>query len=136
MKKLLTLTALTLALTGCVLMAPKPPTPEQEAKANYGSVTKKEAERLIRQHLGRTLLDPYSYELTLAKEFKKHWAVDSEGKYHYGQITMYWVNAKNAYGGYTGEKNYVAFFEDGQIAQIYTVLTGGDDTHPNIYTMR
>lgn len=126
-----------LALGGCASMRITAPTAAQQAAADYGTLTTAQAEAAIKKELRATLLDPYSYEMhVLPDPAKKYWAVDGNGKYHYGLLTGYGVNAKNAYGGYTGVKFYLVFFERGEIVQTYEQNKSHTGYYPPENTMQ
>ncbi|HYR23235.1 MAG TPA: hypothetical protein VEP30_09985 [Chthoniobacterales bacterium] len=75
------------------------------------------------------LLDPYSavyrFESPRKGWVKDGWAVG--GKTHYGWIVPVWINAKNAFGGYTGTQlYYVMFFgENGNMADVTDMFNLG-----------
>ena len=133
MKKLFaSIVVAAIVLTGCMVTAP---TKEELASANYGTVTFAQAERLIWEYLNRTLIDPDSARVGVTKLSVDYWARDKKGKFHYGKLFGFEVNAKNVYGGYTGKQRYYAFIENGQIVQIYDVLTDGESTYPGFREM-
>ena len=132
------LISVTLAMGGCASMgfAP-PPSAEQLKAANYGPFDKDNAVQAISQHLRETLLDPFSYDMQASPENAiQHWAIDDNGRYHYGWMMAYSMNAKNAYGAYTGSKLYGVFFEKGQIRQIYSQNQSKTGVYPNIHTIQ
>ena len=128
MKKLFASIIAALILTGCY--ATIPPTKEQLASANYGTVTFAQSEVLIRGFLENFLIDPQSAQLGITRAQLDHWAQDYSGKHYFGKLVGFEVNAKNSYGGYTGKKRYYAFIVNGQIIQVYHVLTDGISTSP------
>jgi hypothetical protein len=69
-------------------------------------------------YMGEKLKDPYTamYRFDTPRKgmMKDGWAVG--GKKHFGWIVPTWINAKNGFGGYTGEQLYIMFFFDGKVA--------------------
>jgi hypothetical protein len=47
------------------------------------------------------------------------------GKKHFGWIVPTWINAKNGFGGYTGEQLYVMFFFDDKVTDATDAFGGG-----------
>ena len=116
MKSLLIAFALALGLAGCAV-APRV-TQEQLASADYGSEpTVDQAEAIIKSYLMATLLDPDSAKYRGPSKVQKYWATEGEygTKVYYGYIAFYAVNAKNAYGGYTGEQRNAVMIRNGKI---------------------
>lgn len=124
-----------MTLAGCAV-APRTVPPEIAAKANYGTFDEKAARAKIKDHLNRTLIDPYSAMTSFEYKPAKHWATDDSGKYHFGWIVRYEVNAKNRMGGYTGAKTNLAFFENNELIEIYELFPSGDGVYPDFRTVR
>ena len=104
----LSITLMLLALTGCA----SGPTPQDIAGANYGSAIEQEAaENRVKQYFNGTLKDPYSAQFQFSKVEK-------------GYIMTVNVNAKNSYGGYTGNQGYQFLFQNG-------LLVKGLKLHPS-----
>lgn len=78
-----------------------------DANANYGSIPKNPQE-LIKSHLGNKLKDPDSAKYSEFSAPKQGYAiVDRKSKIvAYGYAVCAYFNAKNSYGGYTGNKMY------------------------------
>jgi hypothetical protein len=75
------------------------------------------------------LLDPYSavyrFDSPMKGYVKDGFLVG--GKFHYGWIVPVWINAKNAFGGYTGvQRYYVMFFaENGNVGDVTEMFNLG-----------
>lgn len=96
------------------------PTPQQIASADYGSpISQEQAEDRIKQYFNGTLKDPYSAHYQFSK-VEKGYIIGSafEGKPLYaGYIISVNVNAKNSYGGYTGNQGYQFLFQNGLLVK-------------------
>lgn len=116
MKKLLTaivLMASAMLVTGC---APKPPSQVAISTANYGSLPT-DYQQQITNHMSSVLKDPdsakYKFEPTY-KGYSQDGSMSStKGGISYGYVAPVKVNAKNSYGGYTGDQLYVFIFSGG-----------------------
>lgn len=99
--------------SGC---APKPPSQTQISSANYGSLPSDYQEK-IKNHMNSILKDPDSAKYTFQQTFKGYSQdgsmSDSGGGVKYGYVAPVLVNAKNSYGGYTGNQQYVFMFSGG-----------------------
>lgn len=83
--------------------------------ADYGSYPTN-YEQLIRNHLSSSLKDPDSARYgKFSKPRKEHVIQANEALYGYSVCIP--VNAKNSYGGYTGNHTYWYFFRNGQIVR-------------------
>lgn len=126
--------ALALLLIGCATPhrgGPRnlnaPPAPHELEAADYGAPPPAAHAAQIREALARTLLDPESARFTFYAP-KRGWAhqyvIDGpqadpyKAGHAFGWIVSFNVNARNAFGGYTGAHRYDAFFQDGQIRAI------------------
>ncbi len=116
MKKIMAsaiLAASTLALTGC---APKPPSQVEISTANYGSLPG-DYQQQIKNYMNSILKDPESARYTFERPFKAYSQDGSlsstNGGVRYGYVAGVQVNAKNSYGGYTGNQLYVFMFSNG-----------------------
>ncbi|EIZ2434192.1 hypothetical protein CWR40_004270 [Cronobacter sakazakii] len=102
-----------LAITGC---APKPPSQVEISTANYGSLPS-DYQQQIKNYMGSTLKDPESARYTFQPTYKGYSQdgamASSGGKVTYGYVAPVLVNAKNSYGGYTGNHLYVFMFSNG-----------------------
>lgn len=124
MKKTLSTVALAAVLTLAGCAGVKPPSYEEAAKADYGTLTDEQATKIIRTHLETTLIDPTSYLLRGPTKIEQWWQPEGSG-YRYGLLVRYSVNAKNRYGGYTGWTPKALFVMNGYPLASYTVYTDG-----------
>lgn len=108
-----------LTLAGC---AANPPTQEQLESADYGSpISQQAARRLATEFFQSHLRDPGSAQYRWGR-IERGWIRQAPihgGRVVYGYALNVDVNAKNAYGGYVGFRNYIFIFRDGQIETIY-----------------
>lgn len=116
MRQMMFCAFLSLALIGCA--GQQPPSSVQIAGANYGSLPANYQEQ-IKSYFGSVLKDPYTAHYAFDKPFKGYsqdgaWA-PSGGKVFFGWVAPVNVNARNSYGGYTGNKPYVFIFSEGQL---------------------
>ncbi|MDC9588351.1 hypothetical protein KKJ01_18770 [Xenorhabdus bovienii] len=133
MKKILfaaTLALSSLVLSGCVM--PQPPTQAEMASANYGELPAN-YEALIQNFLYSNLKDPYTAQYRFLKPFKGYaqngaW-VQSKESIKYGWIIPFYLNAKNSYGAYIGEKKYFFIYSNGRLYDV-TLYTGFNGIHP------
>lgn len=99
-------------LIGCTSIQP---TKEQYINADYGPYPENYEQR-IKDYFSSILRDPYSAQYRFHKPFKS-WTrkapIRGGGIDKFGWTVRVWVNAKNAFGGFTGEKQYIFFFKDG-----------------------
>jgi len=102
-------------MVGC---APKPPSQVAISSADYGTLPN-DYQQQIKNHMASVLKDPESARYTFEPPFKGYSQDGSlsptSGGVRYGQIVGVQVNAKNSYGGYTGNQLYVFMFSDGVI---------------------
>lgn len=120
------------ALSGCATI--KPPTDYQVSVAEYGNdISPAIAEAKIIEFMKGALIDPESARYRSSTKVQKHWMVDSDGKYHYGYATAFFINAKNRMGGYTGEKRYIIIFYKGEVFRICESRYGDTDIYPNAF---
>lgn len=116
MKKILlaaVLAASSFVIAGC---APKPPSQVAISTANYGTLPT-DYQQQIKNHMTSILKDPESARYTFEPPFKGYSQDGSlsstGGGVTYGQVVGVQVNAKNSYGGYTGNQLYVFMFSNG-----------------------
>ncbi|WP_095833781.1 hypothetical protein [Brenneria goodwinii] len=116
MKKIAIISILmaSLALAGCATQ--QPPSPAQISSASYGELPNNYQD-LVKSHFAATLKDPYSAQYSFLPTFKGYaqdgpWA-PSGGGVTYGYVIPVLVNAKNSYGGYTGNQKHVFIFSGG-----------------------
>lgn len=102
---------LTILLASCT----SAPTREQIINADYGPYPTNYEQR-IKDYFSNILRDPYSAQYRFHKPFKGYTnkaPIQGGGVDKFGWIVRVWVNAKNAFGGYIGEKQYMFFFKNG-----------------------
>lgn len=76
-------------------------------------------EQTIREHLRVTLLDPHSVQDFRVTTPERTWcAIPPAGGTFYGWRVKVQYNAKNAYGGFTGLRQFVYWFHGERIALI------------------
>ncbi len=114
MKKMLILVLIVFTFFGCA----QPPTPEQVANADYGrQISYDEADTIVKNWFQTRLKDPQSAQYDIGSPNKGWWAnsiVFGGGKF-YGYIVDVSINAKNSYGGYTGNQAYKFVIKDGRV---------------------
>lgn len=116
LKKIGILVVMAFALAGCA----SGPTPQDIASADYGSaIQQDEAESQIKSYFNRSLKDPESARYGFSEVEKGHIIGNAfQGSPLYVGYTVYAkVNAKNSYGGYTGDKGYLFLFQNGRLAK-------------------
>lgn len=102
------------------MTAPKKPTSEEIATADYGSPPI-DYKSQIKSYFSQKLKDPESARYGQMTEPRKGYVlVRDRGVLSniFCYEVMVFINAKNSYGGYTGEKPYLFFFRDGKIIQV------------------
>ncbi|HHT9144965.1 MAG: PDZ domain-containing protein [Candidatus Brocadiaceae bacterium] len=111
LKKYIPIILMMFLLASCVSL----PSREQYINADYGSYPENYEQR-IKDYFSNILRDPYSAQYRFHKPFKG-WIykapIQGGGVDHFGWLVRVWVNAKNAFGGYIGEKHYMFFFKNG-----------------------
>lgn len=117
-------------LTGCA--SQQPPSQAQISAANYGELPADYQEQ-IKNHFNATLKDPYSAKYEFLPAFKGYsqdgqWS-PSGGKVSFGWVSPVLVNAKNSYGGYTGNQKYVFIFSGGVMYDV-TMMSQFGRVHP------
>lgn len=132
MKKILTAVALSMSLSACATM--KMPTEQQIQTADYGKpVSQKLGEAVAKDLMHGYLKDPDSAKWScqdIYKGWRKFGLLDG-GKTYFGYFMNCAVNAKNSYGGYTGDRFYQFIFHDGTVS-IYSK----DDNGPGMTELR
>lgn len=104
------------AIAGCA----SPPTAQQIASADYGSpIAQDQAEARVKEYFEGILKDPESAKYKFAPVEKSHIVSSAwEGRQLYaGYVMTVKVNAKNSYGGYTGNEDYVFLFHNGVLTK-------------------
>ena len=110
----LSLILLSLVLGGCASM----PTANELASADYGRyMSQSECENDVKQVLASYLKDPYSaqYRFGQCQKMGMGSAPVLGVPKQYGYSITTFVNAKNSFGGYTGEVTYIMLFKNGQV---------------------
>ena len=104
---------------GC---ATGPPTTEELAAADYGTmISQEDAEPLANAWLDTHLKDPLSAQKRW-KPLYKGWLREAPihgGSLRFGYRLEGEINARNSFGGYTGFKPYIFMFHNGKIVSIY-----------------
>lgn len=104
------------AIAGCA----SGPTPEQIANADYGTpINQDQAEVRVKEYFDGVLKDPDSAKYKFSPIQKSHIVSSAwEGRQLYaGYVMTVKVNAKNSYGGYTGNEDYVFLFHNGVLTK-------------------
>lgn len=110
----------TLILVGCAA----PPTQDQISSAYYGDKPD-DYQEMIKGYIKATLKDPDSAKFTWLNDPKKGWYM-WRGKTKYGWVVCVAVNAKNSYGGYTGNKAYYHLLQGNNIIEVVPPIGGSD----------
>ena len=94
---------------------------QEIAGADYGQYPA-DYEQTIKNAMSGLLKDPYSavYRFGMPMKGYARDGIIAGGKSHFGYIIPVGVNAKNSYGGYTGEKMYY-FLINSSIGKIWDV---------------
>lgn len=127
MKNKIVLTSLTLSMLGCIqpyqtyqsstfLDEDYKPSKSEMDSADYGKYPDN-FEKIIREKMQNVLLDPESaqYRFPSGKPYKYYTHVKNRQDIQYCWNVMFLVNAKNSYGGYTGEKLASACIRNNQV---------------------
>lgn len=113
MKYRLAFLAIALPILGC--STPPAPTPQELAAADYGPYPD-QYQAKIASYLQVTLKDPESARISTPFKPVKTYAGLNAPQYGWG--TCMGVNAKNSFGGYTGNKMYFFLFRNGEISMV------------------
>lgn len=87
------------------------------ASADYGPapvIDKAEVENSLKSGLK----DPGSAQFRWLEPEKMRWRANAFSEWRYGWNVKIWVNAKNSYGGYTGEQPYWLTYLDGKLVDV------------------
>ena len=104
---------LLLAVSACAT-----PTAEELANADFGSYPT-DYKQIVKSYTNNLLKDPYSAQWRHIIGPSTGWNAYF-GATQYGYIVCYGINAKNAFGGYTGEKiHYFMIKNDVVVKHIY-----------------
>ena len=117
------------SMTGC---APKPPSSVEICTANYGALPGNYQD-LIKAHFNTLLKDPESARYTFLPTYKGYSQdgvlAESSGGVKYGYGAPVLVNAKNSYGGYTGNQQYAFMFSNGVLYDTTANYLFGREPH-------
>lgn len=97
MKKIIVSISLCAVVAGCAL----PPSKEELAGADYGSYPSNH-EQTIKNYMQRVLKDAESARYQFLNSPKTGW--NGFGGSKYGYVVCAYINAKNSYGGYVGNR--------------------------------
>ncbi len=87
-------------------------------------------EELVKTYFSNTLLDPYSAHYRFVQPYKAGYRpgrymaetapeIYEGGKIQFGYMIEVWINAKNRYGGYVGEKfSRLFLYKDGTVRRL------------------
>lgn len=110
-----------LAIAAIVIScATNPPiTPEEIATADFGQLPEN-YQQDIANLMSRTLKDPASalYRFETPRRGFAQEGAPAGGKRVFGYIVPTWINAKNSFGGYVGEKRYFFLFVRGSVQDV------------------
>ena len=103
------------SFNGCASVSP-----QEVAAADFGKLPTDYKEMVKRDLLGQ-LKDPYSAVMTFGEPRKGYAAkgLVNGGGNRFGYYIPVAVNAKNSYGGYTGDQMYYYFFTEGILYMTY-----------------
>jgi hypothetical protein len=84
---------------------------------NVGRLVPGKYQVAIRFYMSQKLKDPYSAVYRFDTPYKAMLkdGLLVGGQKHFGWIVPTWVNAKNGFGGYSGEQLYIMFFFEGKL---------------------
>lgn len=92
---------------------------EQLSSADFGRpIDAAEAKAIVKNYFNQTLKDPSSAEFRNFSVYKTYTDPAFLEERRFGYIICISVNAKNAFGGYTGFKNYSLLTRDGRIIDV------------------
>lgn len=112
-----------LALAGCqTVNEPPPATNRKELSADPAFQV------LVRQHVAAHLKDPESARFGPMRVQSRTWNGHDE------LVVCGWVNAKNSFGGYTGQTPYIGKFQDRSKA-FELIAMGGSSTNANLLVL-
>ena len=116
MKSLYAVPVLVALLASCVTT----PSPDQIANADYGPPPPANYEAMIKSWYDKTLIDPESARYTFAEPAKSY--VKSSPlmgvRETFGWRVCGTINAKNRFGGYTGQSPFITMFKNGAIVMV------------------
>ncbi|MFQ5972564.1 MAG: hypothetical protein ACE5Q3_09535 [Alphaproteobacteria bacterium] len=101
-----------LLVSGC---AARQPSPEEIARADYGPYPT-DYKQAVRDYASNFLKDPYSAQYRFVHEPEKGWAWTARG-FEFGWRVCSWVNARNEFGEFTGEKPWQFLIRDDSVIE-------------------
>lgn len=107
------------SLSACALK----PSQQEIESADYGPYPS-DYENIIKQHMSNRLKDPYSAQYQFLGSPRSGW--NSFGGMKFGYGVCAYINAKNSYGGYTGNKIHFFMINNGYVVK--TIPEEGDFT--------
>lgn len=129
MKKHLFAAAAILSLSACATI--KNPTAADVANADYGPpIARDDAVAQAKETMSVMLKDPESARWTCAPEVHTVWYHEAFTKTtdtFYGWSLDCLINAKNSYGGYTGDRDYNFYYRNDKLVRIYNYRDGVHD---------
>ena len=119
MQKSVLLLILVMVLAMFAAGCAKAPTPEEFAKANYGSYPG-DYQEVIKRYMNAILKDPSSARYDFYKGPSRAWnrhsiLIGGDGSIKFGYAVCVGVNAKNSFGGYTGMKRHYLMLRNGSV---------------------
>lgn len=94
------------------------PTSQEIASAEYGAPPV-DYKSQIKKYFNQRLKEPESVRYGQFTEPTKGYSLDADsGEWVFGYHVLVFVNAKNSYGGYTGEQGYSFLFRDGKMVEV------------------
>ena len=100
---------ITITLSGCAAA----PTKEELARANFGSYPT-DCEQVIRGYMDGVLKDSESARYQFLNKPQTAWTTWG-GKRQYGYAVCAYINAKNSFGGYVGNRLNYFMIHDGKV---------------------
>lgn len=103
-------------ICGCATM----PTQEEITKLDYGSPITIDYEMAVKNYFDKVLFDPYSVKYEIEAPYQS-WYKEPPllgGHLYAGYMVVVWVNAKNRFGGYTGNQKYGFIFKNNEIVKV------------------
>lgn len=91
------------------------PTPDEIATADYGGFPS-DYQQIIKDFMQTRLKDPYSAQYRFDREpHKSYVSASTRERTIFCYRESVHINAKNSYGGYTGEHDYSFYIRDGEV---------------------
>ena len=119
MQKSVLLLTLVMVLAMFAAGCAKAPTPDELAKANYGSYPG-DYQEVVKRYMNAILKDPSSARYDFYKGPSRAWhrpslLIGGDGSTKFGYAVCVGVNAKNSFGGYTGMKPHYLMVRNGSV---------------------